>query len=184
MADRINRKRTLLLTAGATFGLAAVCYLIATPTGFGLRWNHTNSIPIGLYRTVKHSNILVFCPDAAISAETISKHYRGWRSLGAERCSDGYEPIVKTIAAVPGDSVVVTPTYVAVNGHILPNTAAALFDHQHRPMHPWPPGTYAVAPRTVWVLSTYNANSYDSRYFGPVPTSWVRGYVAPLWTFR
>lgn len=184
MANRMNEKRTLLLASGATLALAVACSFIATTTSFGLRWNHTNSIPIGLYRTVKQSNILVFCPDAAVSAETIHRHYRGWRWLGAERCPDGYEPIVKTIAAVPGDSVVVTPTYIAVNHQILPHTAALSFDHQHRPMHPWPPGTYSVAPRTVWVLSTYNTNSYDSRYFGPVPDSWRRGYVAPLWTFR
>lgn len=184
MANRMNGKRTLLLATAASLALAVVCYFIAPNTGFGLRLNHSNSIPIGLYRTVKQSNILVFCPDAAVSAETIHRHYREWRRLGAERCADGYEPIVKTIAAVPGDSVVVTPSYIAVNDHILPHTAALSFDHQHRAMQPWPPGTYSVAPGTVWVLSTTNANSYDSRYFGPVPDSWMRGYVAPLWTFR
>ena len=178
-----TRKMAARLITRAHFpvaGLLGVLALAVTTTRLGLRWNHTNSIPIGLYRTVPKSNIVVFCPDGLVSAESITRHYRS-RGRG---CPDGYEPIVKTVAALPGDSVAVTRQYIAINHHILPNTAPQAFDHQHRPMHQWQPGKYQVAPDTLWVLSTYNQTSYDSRYFGPIPISSVRAYVAPVWTFR
>src|ERR1039458_9228634 len=37
-----------------------------------------------------------------------------------------------------------------------------------RPMPLIPLGTYAVLPGTVWVISSYNRFSFDSRYFGAI----------------
>jgi len=45
-------------------------------------------------------------------------------------------------------------------------------------------GLYGVEPGTVWVASTYNAGSYDSRYMGPIPTSQIRRRLRPLWLLR
>jgi type IV secretory pathway protease TraF len=35
----------------------------------------------------------------------------------------------------------------------------------------------------VWVASSYNGRSFDSRYFGPVDAVTIRNHVRPLLTF-
>ena len=46
------------------------------------------------------------------------------------------------------------------------------------------PGTGAndviVAKGEVWVISSYNPLSFDSRYFGPIPISKIEGLARPL----
>ena len=37
-----------------------------------------------------------------------------------------------------------------------------------------------VAKGEVWVISSYNPLSFDSRYFGPVPVSKIEGLARPL----
>jgi type IV secretory pathway protease TraF len=50
-------------------------------------------------------------------------------------------------------------------------------------LRPWPEGVYRVEEGTIWVLSTYNISSYDSRYFGPIELSSVLRYGHPVWQF-
>jgi len=63
---------------------------------------------------------------------------------------------------------------IAVNGVRVPNTAPLAADSARRPLEHWPFGHYVVAPGTIWVASSYHPRSFDSRYFGPIPTTAVR----------
>ena len=72
---------------------------------------------------------------------------------------------------------------VAVNGKLLPNSKQYLKDGIGRPMPLVPSGTYAVSPGTVWVISSYNRFSFDSRYFGPVRLDEKVQYAKLLWLF-
>jgi type IV secretory pathway protease TraF len=36
-------------------------------------------------------------------------------------------------------------------------------------------------PGQVWLLSGHDPRSFDSRYFGAIPTANVRGVARPLW---
>ena len=65
----------------------------------------------------------------------------------------------------------------------LPNSAGRFRDHLQRPLDPWPYGTYRVEPGTVWVISSFNSYSFDSRYYGAIPESSIRHHLRPLWTF-
>ncbi len=71
---------------------------------------------------------------------------------------------------------------IAVNGLILPNTAPKTKDSQGRAMMPWPFGRYPVPPGFVWVASSYNPWSFDSRYFGPIPFGIIRDRLKPFLT--
>ena len=42
------------------------------------------------------------------------------------------------------------------------------------------PGEYHVLPGSVWVGSQHSPLSFDSRYFGPVPSQGVLGRAKPL----
>jgi conjugative transfer signal peptidase TraF len=89
---------------------------------------------------------------------------------------------MKPIVALPGDTVELTAAGVTVNRKLLPNSAPLPFDTKHRPLQHWPFGKYRLASGTVWVISSYNARSYDSRYFGPIPLPLVRNRLTPLMT--
>lgn len=92
--------------------------------------------------------------------------------------------MMKPIAAQPGDTVEFTSRGFVVNGKALPNSAPLNVDTDGRSLHHGPFGKYRVETATVWVVSSYNLRSFDSRYFGPVPTISIRERVRPLLTLR
>jgi conjugative transfer signal peptidase TraF len=145
----------------------------------GIRVNASSSLPIGLYRTTsdKSARLIEFCPMEPFASMSASRAYRR-----KGNCLDGAEPLMKPIVAVAGDTVEVSPRGIAVNGRLIPNSATRTFDTKSRPLQHWPFDTYRVAPGTVWVISSFNARSFDSRYFGPIPVSCIRSYLRPLLT--
>ena len=176
---RTGRQRTarritkvVVMTMVGTF---AICGLT------GIRINGSPSLPVGLYLVSVHSdaNLVEFCPTGPFAQLAIA---RGYREAGS--CSDGGAPLLKPVVARAGDIVAVSSAGLAVNGNSLPNTEPMKRDTNNRPLTPWPQGRYTVAPDSVWVASTYNARSFDSRYFGPVPLTSIRDYVRPWITLR
>ena len=94
-----------------------------------------------------------------------------------------YEPLIKPIAAMPGDTVVVRPDgVIEVNDTALQNSRSLRRDGADRPLPGIPVGTLDVAPGQVWLISSYSPRSFDSRYLGPVPINCIRATVKPLWT--
>jgi len=146
----------------------------------GLRINVTPSLPPGVYITSHSpsSHLVEFCPQGTAASISLSRQYR---TAGA--CPDGGAPLLKLAVAFPGDQVLVSADGIRVNGQLLPNSAGRFRDHLQRPLDPWPYGTYRVEPGTVWVVSTFNSYSFDSRYYGAIPESSIRHRLRPLWTF-
>jgi type IV secretory pathway protease TraF len=64
-----------------------------------------------------------------------------------------------------------------------PNSKQYARDALGRPLPQVPAGTYPVLPGTVWVISSYNRFSFDSRYFGPIPLDEKVRYANPFWLF-
>jgi conjugative transfer signal peptidase TraF len=142
-------------------------------------WNPTASIRTGLYIITNDpiAPLVAFCPTGEAATDAIT---RGYRPRGLQ-CPDKYAALLKPVAARAGDTVEVSQKGISVNGKLLQNTAAFKMDKMKRPMHIWPSGTYEVQPGTVWVLSTYNKYSYDSRYYGPIQLSTVIAHAKPFW---
>jgi conjugative transfer signal peptidase TraF len=162
--------------------LLASPFFLGLITGwiFGVRLNLTPSLPYGFYIT-SHSpsaNLVEFCPQGAAASISLRRQYR---TAGA--CPDGGAPLLKPAVAFPGDEVQVTADGILVNGQLLPNSAGRFRDHLQRPLDPWPHGAYKVEPGTVWVVSSFNSYSFDSRYYGAIPESTIRHHLRPLWTF-
>jgi conjugative transfer signal peptidase TraF len=146
----------------------------------GLRINVTPSLPLGVY-IISHSpsaHLVEFCPQGTAASISLSRQYR---TAGA--CPDGGAPLLKPVVAFPGDQIQVSADGIRINGQLLPNSAGRFRDHLQRPLDPWPYGTYRVEPGTVWVVSTFNSYSFDSRYYGAIPESSIRHRLRPLWTF-
>ncbi len=171
--------RTFVACAAA--GIAGA----VTARGAGVVINATPSMARGVWQQtdqpLARGVVVIACPPpTAILELGVDRRY-----LGDGDCPSRYEPLIKPIAAVPGDTVMVRPDgVIEVNGAPLNNSRSLRDDEDGRPLSGVPAGTYTVAPGQVWLISTYSPRSFDSRYLGPVPIASIRGTVKPLWTIE
>jgi conjugative transfer signal peptidase TraF len=168
--------RVVVALGTATLGLVCVAGAAAI---IGARINTSYSLPLGIYIRTDDSRaaLIEFCPVEPFAAESSQ---RGYRTRGSA-CPDGAVPLLKPVVAVAGDVVALAADGIRVNGKLLPKTAPLFRDGAGRSLHPWPFGSYVVENGTVWVASTYNRGSYDSRYMGPIRTAQIRARLRPLW---
>lgn len=162
--------------------LAIIAALFGTTAHVaGVRMNTSYSLPLGLYVATSDNEApyVEFCPEGRFAAESSERDYRA-RGFA---CPDGRVPLLKPVVARLGDHVETTEDGLIVNGRLLPNTAPMPLDAAHRPLQAWPFASYTVQPGTIWVASTYNHGSYDSRYMGPIALTQVRRRLRALWTF-
>ena len=171
-----HREPAIVLIGSATLFLASI---IATAAIAGLRINTSYSLQMGIYMRTPDldARLIEFCPAEPFATESSE---RGYRTHGTA-CPDGSVPLLKPVVAVAGDCVVLSAEGLRINGRLLPKTAPLLRDAVGRTLHPWPFGVYHVERDAVWVASTYNRGSYDSRYMGPIKVSQIRARLRPIW---
>ena len=160
----------LAATVGVTFlGVSA----LAHPAPW-LVWNASASAPLGLYGVVhgqavaRGDLVLAEPPDAA-------------RRLAAER---GYlpagVPLVKRVAALPGDMVCGAGVAITINGRQVAERLSA--NSRGRPLPAWE-GCRLLHDGEAFLLMEGVPNSFDGRYFGPVEATAIIGRLVPLWTW-
>jgi conjugative transfer signal peptidase TraF len=173
-AAQEDRRMTCLATITMT-GLAVVfvgttSLLHPVPK---LIWNASASVPIGLYAvkptSVHHvGDLVVVRPPEALAAFL---EMRGYLTKGV--------PLLKRIAALPGQDVCRTGRMITVNGVTLGHAQDR--DHLERILPRWE-GCRLVANHEVFLMNWQSENSLDGRYFGPLPASTIVGRAHPLWT--
>jgi conjugative transfer signal peptidase TraF len=150
----------------------------------GMRGIVSESMPRGVYYSHAFSGQAQRGDTVEVCLPTAISHFargRGYLAPGIF-CDDGVQRIVKSVLAVPGDTVDVSPEGLRVRGHLIPNTAARSHDSRGRRLPRIHRGRYAVAHGTLWLFSSQVPTSFDSRYFGPVPASAIKRRFHPLWT--
>ena len=175
MNGRFDRLR-FLWWAGA-----ALLLVIAAVAFMGFRLNLSSSFPPGIYRAAPQGPLASVCltgEAARLAGE------RGYVRAGV--CPGQLAPLMKRVVAQAGDEIELTATGVTVNGRPLANTAPRPHDSKGRLMPALlttPGGIYRLrlADGQVWIASSYNAGSFDSRYFGPVATTQIRERLEPVW---
>ncbi|GJG89650.1 putative conjugal transfer protein TraF [Gemmatimonadetes bacterium T265] len=177
----------LAVALAIVFGAAALWYRS------GLLVNHSASMPVGIYRVARltaserravaqgrlvppRGAVVVWCLPADVGAVA---RRRGYVMRGS--CPGGAEPVLKRVAAVPGDTVVVDASGLHVNGRLLANSRALARDAAGRAAPAVTPGRIVVHVGMAWLWSPYSMRSYDSRYFGAVPTDGWVGLTYPVW---
>src|SRR5271166_2565871 len=139
-----------------------------------LIWNASASVPIGLYaiRTVGAPRIgdLVVIKAPEPLASFLAD--RGYLPRGV--------PLVKHVAAVPGQSVCRNGLMVSVDAVTVGEARER--DSRGRPLPAWQ-GCRVIAVGEVFLMNA-SPDSLDGRYFGPLPATSVVGRAAPLWTHR
>ena len=164
-----RRPRTVLVLTLFGLGLIGLATL-ARPAPW-LVWNASASAPIGLYRVlpgklVRGDLVLVNIPDSV-------------RQLAAERSYLPQNvPLVKRVAALDGDVICAAADVISVNGRVVAERMAR--DRLGRPLPRWS-GCLLLDGGEAFLLMEGLADSFDSRYFGPVPTAAIIGRLVPLW---
>jgi conjugative transfer signal peptidase TraF len=159
----------LMLAAAAS---AAVACILAEH----LVWNWTPSMPLGLYWLSRGGaptrGRLVGFPVPANVANLVRE--RGYLPPGAI--------LVKPVVATAGDRVCTAGGTFTVNGEPLAaGGKVPMADSAGRPL-PHYEGCGPVPQGLLYVASNH-PRSFDSRTFGPILTSDVRGTVSALWTY-
>jgi len=150
------------LRKGARLALLSLIFLtlaLALVFGAGLRFNPTPSLPKGVYRVFPKDSwsgppakgdLVSFCLAGEFAELALERGY-----LEPGSCPSGLRPLLKRVAALPGDPVApYSRPICAVDSH-------------GRPMFPaLAPGV--IPPGMALVLADH-PGSFDSRYFGFVP---------------
>lgn len=146
----------------------------------GYRVNWTDSLPRGIYQDtqepITYGTLVTECLPQKWAELGVN---RGWISHGS--CANGAMPILKKVVGMPGDTIVLTREYVAVNGKILLGTASLFLDSQGREIPHMLRGTYVLGPAEFWLMADNIVNSWDSRYTGPAARENIKTTVRPVW---
>lgn len=164
-------KKAALLPVAAVLAGVALIGISAIARAPLLVWNASASAPIGLYRVVsgapERGDLVLVQPSKSI-AKLAAK--RGYLPSGV--------PLIKRIVAMGGDDVCIFDGAIIINGKIVARQIEA--DSKGRPMPRWNECRALTADEIFLLLTP--ADSFDSRYFGPVPRAQIIGRLAPLCT--
>ena len=172
-----SRLRARLVLAGlSTCGLAALAWASFAQPDARVIYNPSDSVPVGWYRVDPPDQRAASLPVGSI---VLTRLPRDAAALAAQR---GYlplhVPLLKRVGAVWPQEVCVTDGIVRIDG--VPTAAALRTDRMRRPLQAWL-NCRRLQPDELFLLSTTNPASFDSRYFGPIAASDVIGVAHPVW---
>jgi conjugative transfer signal peptidase TraF len=157
-------------------GLASTL-LIAEPAlhdnSAALIWNASASLPIGLYRltqpqSIEVGDIVVVQPPEPLAGFLAA---RGYLPRGV--------PLMKRVQAVAGAVVCRVGLTIIVDGHVV--GTALQRDSHNRPLPVWQ-GCKMLVDGDIFLMNTTVADSFDGRYFGPLPATTVTARALPVLT--
>lgn len=143
----------------------------------------TPSVPPGIWKVepnhgpIRRGQFVWLCPPDTPFFRMAKQ--RGYIPEGD--CPGGFMHLMKPVAAVADDIVSVTSQGIAVNGKWLPNSQSQAFDRNSLPLPKLKLGKYRVKQGEVWLISSYNKNSLDSRYFGVIAAHQIEGIAHLVW---
>lgn len=144
--------------------------------------NTTPSVPKGFYRklarpAVRGDLVLICPPDTPFFH---AARARGFVASGL--CPGGMGYLIKRLVASGGDQVCLASDGVTINGERLENSQRQSLRLEYRDEIPWPLcGT--LDDKEVLLMSPH-PQSFDSRYFGPVPARSIQGPLQVWWIWN
>ena len=177
---RSRLRARLVLAALSACGLAALAW-----ASFGLPkprliYNPSDSVPVGWYRVDPSSNRTDSLPrPLSVGSIVLVPLPAEAATLAAQR---GYlptrVPLLKRVGAIAPQEVCIAGSSVRIDG--VPSAAVLPADRWGQPLPSWQQCRRLQAGE-LFLLSTTNPASFDSRYFGPASTSAVIGVAHPVW---
>ncbi|MEZ5655389.1 MAG: S26 family signal peptidase [Sphingobium sp.] len=170
---RAKRRRKLHRFAlGIGLGALALGFTIAFPPAPRLVWNASASAPIGLYLVSPGGAIL---PGDMVIARVPER----FRQMAADRRYLPMNvPLVKRVAARPGDEICALGSTIFLDGK--PIVQRLERDGKGRPMPRWE-GCIRLRSGQYFLLMTDSPASFDGRYFGVSQGSNIIGPARLIW---
>mgnify|MGYP003790286987 CR=1 FL=1 len=177
---RSRLRARLVLASLSTCGFAALAWASFVSPLPRLTYNPSDSVAVGWYRVdpLDHRagslprplsvNSIVLVP-LPVTAAALAEQ-RGYLPTRV--------PLLKRIGAVAPQEVCIVGRSVRIDGVLV--AAALAADRFGRPLPSWQQ-CRRLEPGELFLLSTLNPASFDSRYFGPVSASTVIGVAHPVW---
>ncbi len=168
----MNTHRLVIVLIG--LGITALAWpSVHTPVA-RIVYNPSDSVPRGWYRIGPADSLRV-------GGIVLTRLPVDITALAAQR---GYLPehipLLKRIGAMPPQQVCIEGHTVRIDGVVV--AIALKTDRRDRLLPVWQQ-CRALRDGELFLLSTTNPASFDSRYFGPVAVSAVIGSAQPLWTW-
>jgi conjugative transfer signal peptidase TraF len=164
----------MIKTLAITFGMSSVLGLSAlAPPPPRLVWNASESVPIGLYAVQPVERLTVTQLVLVKPPEPLATF------LDQGRYVPRGVPLLKRIAALPGQTVCRTGAEVTVDGIAM--AMARERDRRGRLLPVWA-GCWTLMDGEVFLLNWDEPSSLDGRYFGPLPRTSIVGRATPVWT--
>ncbi|GGC04909.1 chromosome segregation protein ParM [Novosphingobium endophyticum] len=171
-AARERRRRRIKAAVAIAAGSAALGLTIVCPPAPRLVWNASASAPVGLYAVRPKARIE---PGGVV----LARLPMSWRRLAARRrYIPAKVPLIKRVAAGPGDEVCALGNSIFING--APAAQRLRIDAQGRPMPRWQ-GCRTLRAGQWFLLMRERPGSFDGRYFGVTSGSDIIGPVRLLW---
>ena len=179
-SSRARLRARIVLAGLSACGLAALAWASFVHPLPRLIYNPSDSVAVGWYR-VDPLHHRPGSPPRPLSVDSIvlTTLPPDAAALAAQR---GYlparVPLLKHVGAVAPQHVCVFDALVWIDG--VPVAAVRPADRLGRPLPSWPQ-CRQLRPGELFLLSSTNPTSFDSRYFGPVSASAVIGVAHPVW---
>ena len=176
-----SRLRARLVLAGlSACGLAALAWASFVHPLPRLTYNPSDSVAVGWYRVDPLDLRTGALPrPLAVGSIVLTTLPPDAAALAAQR---GYlptrVPLLKRVGAVAPQEVCLAGGSARIDG--VPSAAVLRVDRLGRSLPSWPQ-CRRLRPGELFLLSTTNPASFDSRYFGPVSASAVIGVAHPVW---
>lgn len=160
---------------GILFGVIAMLGAAWVKPAIQLAYNPTDSAPRGWYLVTPAARFRVgdYVVAQIPNEASLLAAARGYLPLTV--------PLLKQVGAVAGVRVCVCNDIVYIDSVAITRTLDV--DSKGRALASWQ-RCRALGSDELFLLNPGNKASFDSRYFGPVKTTDVRGRVTPLWTWR
>ena len=136
-------------------------------------WNASASAPLGLYQlhpigNVSIGDLVAVQPPAALSD-----------FLGARGYLPRGVPLLKHVVALEGALVCRSGDRITVDHRLLGQAHAQ--DRNGRVLPIWE-GCHRIGAGEVFLMNPDAPDSFDGRYFGPLPRTAITARLTPLWT--
>lgn len=152
---------------------------VGVAAALGLRINDSSSLPRGIYRVSKgrvtRGSCILVCSPRVAGHLALSRGY-----LHPGNCPGGVVPLGKVVLAAGGDVVAVGREAITVNGVPVPRSASRDWDDQGRALPTTVGQVFRLERDQIWIFASH-PRSFDSRVFGPVSVSAIRGVLVPIW---
>lgn len=181
---RSRLRARIVLAWLSACGLAALAWASFLPDHMRplprLIYNPSNSVAVGWYRvdSLDHRTDALPHP-LSVGSIVLVKLPADAAALAAQRgYLPAHVPLLKRVGAVAPQRVCIVGRSVRIDG--MPVAAVLPADRMGRPLPSWQQ-CRQLHPGELFMLSTTNPASFDSRYFGPIVASTVIGVAHPVW---